>query len=161
MGAWERINLLKQTWWTDSQVSPSNCLMWEFICSSLQVRWSSTRDKSLPDTPTAVLLHGILGSRKNWGRQLSSHLPLCTNDFLASFFSWYVCFVKDSDSFTMVFVSVLYQEVDNGCWVVYTSLKIRCIIFYWCIKNGLIALQSDCMAWCYGDNHHNLFITKK
>ena len=25
-------------------------------------------DKSLPDTPTAVFLHGILGSRKNWGR---------------------------------------------------------------------------------------------
>lgn len=25
-------------------------------------------DKSIPDPPTAVLLHGILGSRKNWGR---------------------------------------------------------------------------------------------
>ena len=25
-------------------------------------------DKSLPDPPTAVFLHGILGSQKNWGR---------------------------------------------------------------------------------------------
>lgn len=24
-------------------------------------------DKSLPEPPTAVFLHGILGSRKNWG----------------------------------------------------------------------------------------------
>lgn len=26
-------------------------------------------DKSLPEPPTAVLLHGILGSRKNWGNE--------------------------------------------------------------------------------------------
>jgi hypothetical protein len=33
--------------------------------------------KSKPDPPTAVLLHGILGSRKNWGKYpvlVSTHL---------------------------------------------------------------------------------------
>ena len=34
----------------------------------VQVRLSSIADKSIPDTPTAVLVHGILGSQKNWGR---------------------------------------------------------------------------------------------
>lgn len=27
-------------------------------------------DRALPDPPTAVFLHGILGGRKNWGRLL-------------------------------------------------------------------------------------------
>ncbi|KAB5512511.1 hypothetical protein DKX38_029539 [Salix brachista] len=30
------------------------------------VKWGSVMGKSKPDPPTAVLLHGILGSRKNW-----------------------------------------------------------------------------------------------
>jgi len=29
-------------------------------------------DRSVPEPPTAVLVHGILGSRKNWGRYLVS-----------------------------------------------------------------------------------------
>jgi len=33
-----------------------------------QVKWRWKDDKSVPDTPTAVLLHGILGSGKNWGQ---------------------------------------------------------------------------------------------
>lgn len=33
----------------------------------VQVQWNSFMDKSVPDPPTCVLLHGILGSRKNWG----------------------------------------------------------------------------------------------
>lgn len=37
-------------------------------CLALQVRWSSVVDSSLPDPPTAVFLHGILGGRKNWGQ---------------------------------------------------------------------------------------------
>ncbi|XP_038714569.1 abhydrolase domain-containing protein C22H12.03 isoform X2 [Tripterygium wilfordii] len=42
------------------------------------VKWGSTIDKSIPDPPTAVLLHGILGSRKNWGtfsRKLALEFP--------------------------------------------------------------------------------------
>nr|KAJ0213365.1 hypothetical protein LSAT_V11C400208890 [Lactuca sativa] len=35
--------------------------------SEILVRWSYIADKTLPCPPTAVLLHGILGSRKNWG----------------------------------------------------------------------------------------------
>jgi hypothetical protein len=33
-------------------------------------------DKSIPDPPTAVLLHGILGSRKNWGTRAVLHREL-------------------------------------------------------------------------------------
>nr|XP_011462124.1 PREDICTED: abhydrolase domain-containing protein IMO32-like [Fragaria vesca subsp. vesca] len=48
------------------------------VPSLLQVKWSSVRDKSLPEPPTAVFLHGILGSRKNWGnftRRLAQEFP--------------------------------------------------------------------------------------
>ncbi|KAF5201045.1 hypothetical protein FRX31_009368, partial [Thalictrum thalictroides] len=38
------------------------------------VEWSSVASNSLPDWPTAVLLHGILGGRKNWGGYLVSLL---------------------------------------------------------------------------------------
>lgn len=41
----------------------------------IQVKWSSVMDRSLPETPTAVFLHGILGCRKNWGECYS----LCIN----------------------------------------------------------------------------------
>lgn len=49
-----------------------NCVS---ACSE-QVKWSNVMDRSSPDPPTAVFLHGILGSRKNWG----THLVL--NSFL-------------------------------------------------------------------------------
>ncbi|MCD7457265.1 hypothetical protein HAX54_034698 [Datura stramonium] len=42
------------------------------------VRWSYIMEGSLPEPPTAVLLHGILGSRKNWGsfaRRLAQEFP--------------------------------------------------------------------------------------
>lgn len=42
------------------------------------VRWSSLLDRSVPDPPTAVFLHGILGCRKNWGtfaRRLAKEFP--------------------------------------------------------------------------------------
>ena len=41
---------------------------YQLLKNSIQVRWSSLMDKSVPDPPTAVLLHGILGCRKNWGK---------------------------------------------------------------------------------------------
>lgn len=43
------------------------------------VKWSSLMDKSVPEPPTAVLIHGILGCRKNWGsfaRRLAKSFPL-------------------------------------------------------------------------------------
>ncbi|PKI73906.1 hypothetical protein CRG98_005694 [Punica granatum] len=56
---------------------PPGVLAYDLVQGSL-VRWSSTIDKSVPETPTAVLLHGILGSRKNWGsfaRRLAQEFP--------------------------------------------------------------------------------------
>ncbi|WVZ19459.1 hypothetical protein V8G54_006781 [Vigna mungo] len=44
----------------------SSILAYDLIQGEL-VRWSSVMDRSLPDPPTAVFLHGILGCRKNWG----------------------------------------------------------------------------------------------
>ncbi|CAL5434550.1 unnamed protein product [Camellia sinensis] len=48
-------------------VRPSDILAYDLV-QGAHVRWSYIMDKSVPDPPTAVLLHGILGSRKNWGR---------------------------------------------------------------------------------------------
>lgn len=42
------------------------------------VKWTSVGRNSKPEPPTAVLLHGILGSRKNWGsfaRRLAKEFP--------------------------------------------------------------------------------------
>ncbi|RYR10347.1 hypothetical protein Ahy_B05g078816 isoform B [Arachis hypogaea] len=46
--------------------SSSSILAYELI-QGANVRWNSVLDKSIPDPPTAVFLHGILGCRKNWG----------------------------------------------------------------------------------------------
>ncbi|KAK7307929.1 hypothetical protein VNO77_41422 [Canavalia gladiata] len=57
--------------------SSSSVLAYELIQGEL-VRWSSVLDRSLPDPPTAVFLHGILGCRKNWGtfaRRLAQEFP--------------------------------------------------------------------------------------
>ncbi|WKA11601.1 hypothetical protein VitviT2T_029082 [Vitis vinifera] len=56
---------------------PSRILAYDLVQGPL-VRWSSIADKSIPDPPTAVLVHGILGSRKNWGtfaRRLAQAFP--------------------------------------------------------------------------------------
>ncbi|KAJ4713784.1 Alpha/beta hydrolase domain-containing protein 11 [Melia azedarach] len=56
---------------------PSGVLACDLVQGAL-VRWSAAMDKSMPEPPTAVLLHGILGSRKNWGtfaRRLAQAFP--------------------------------------------------------------------------------------
>ncbi|XP_044511449.1 protein ABHD11 [Mangifera indica] len=56
---------------------PSGVLAYELVQGAL-VKWSSMMDKSVPEPPTAILLHGILGSRKNWGtfaRRLAQAFP--------------------------------------------------------------------------------------
>ncbi|KAK6257853.1 hypothetical protein QUC31_001312 [Theobroma cacao] len=58
---------------------PSSVLAYELVQGKL-VKWSSmvVLDRSIPEPPTAVLLHGILGSRKNWGtfaRRLAQEFP--------------------------------------------------------------------------------------
>ncbi|XP_028082435.1 protein ABHD11-like isoform X1 [Camellia sinensis] len=58
-------------------VRPSDILAYDLV-QGAHVRWSYIMDKSVPDPPTAVLLHGILGSRKNWGtfaRRLAQEFP--------------------------------------------------------------------------------------
>lgn len=58
-------------------INPSKILAYDLVQGRL-VRWSYIMDKSTPCPPTAVLLHGILGSRKNWGtftRRLAQEFP--------------------------------------------------------------------------------------
>ncbi|OAY83257.1 Alpha/beta hydrolase domain-containing protein 11 [Ananas comosus] len=57
---------------------PGGVLAYELVQGNL-VQWNCFRDKSVPDPPTAVLLHGILGCRKNWGsfaRRLAQEFPM-------------------------------------------------------------------------------------
>ncbi|KAM1092600.1 hypothetical protein ACFX19_020162 [Malus domestica] len=58
---------------------PSDILAFDLVQGAL-VKWSPAVvvDRSLPKPPTAVFLHGILGSRKNWGtftRRLAQEFP--------------------------------------------------------------------------------------
>ncbi|KAK7250973.1 hypothetical protein RIF29_33789 [Crotalaria pallida] len=53
---------------------------YNYYCAVL-VRWSSVMDRSLPDPPTAVFLHGILGCRKNWAECMLQ--PSCDPIFAA------------------------------------------------------------------------------
>ncbi|KAI3972838.1 hypothetical protein MKX01_019496 [Papaver californicum] len=53
-------------------------LAYELVQGAL-VKWSSNVENLKPDIPTAVLLHGILGGRKNWGsfaRRLAQEFPM-------------------------------------------------------------------------------------
>ncbi|KAL3528213.1 hypothetical protein ACH5RR_012869, partial [Cinchona calisaya] len=58
-------------------LKPSDILAYDLV-QGADVAWSYIVDKSVPEPPTAVLLHGILGSRKNWGtfaRRLAKEFP--------------------------------------------------------------------------------------
>ncbi|KAM5575110.1 putative esterase/lipase [Rosa sericea] len=60
-----------------SLAKASEILAFDLVQGAL-VKWSSVMAKSLPEPPTAVFLHGILGSRKNWGtftRRLAQEFP--------------------------------------------------------------------------------------
>eukprot|EP00252_Welwitschia_mirabilis_P021474 TRINITY_DN551_c0_g1_i1.p1 TRINITY_DN551_c0_g1~~TRINITY_DN551_c0_g1_i1.p1 ORF type:complete len:321 (+),score=66.92 TRINITY_DN551_c0_g1_i1:211-1173(+) len=55
----------------------SGALAYDLV-QGARVEWSLFGDKSIQDPPTAVFLHGILGSRKNWGsfaRRLAQEFP--------------------------------------------------------------------------------------
>ncbi|KAL1542775.1 putative esterase/lipase [Salvia divinorum] len=58
-------------------VKPGDILAYDLV-QGAEVRWSYIMDRTAPEPPTAVLLHGILGSRKNWGtfaRRLAKEFP--------------------------------------------------------------------------------------
>ncbi|KAL0456300.1 UNVERIFIED_CONTAM: protein ABHD11 [Sesamum latifolium] len=62
---------------TSIVVKPADILAYDLV-QGADVRWSYILDKTAPQPPTAVLLHGILGSRKNWGtfaRRLAKEFP--------------------------------------------------------------------------------------
>lgn len=58
-------------------ISPSDILAYDLV-QGADVRWSYIMANSVAEPPTAVLLHGILGGRKNWGtfaRRLVKEFP--------------------------------------------------------------------------------------
>ncbi|XWS24715.1 hypothetical protein CRYUN_Cryun27aG0007400 [Craigia yunnanensis] len=75
-----RVTLINERLGHDRNVTdPSSILAYELVQGKL-VKWSSmvVLNRSIPEPPTAVLLHGILGSRKNWGtfaRRLAQEFP--------------------------------------------------------------------------------------
>ncbi|XVE60701.1 hypothetical protein DITRI_Ditri05aG0149100 [Diplodiscus trichospermus] len=75
-----RMTLINERLGHDRNVAePSSILAYELVQGKL-VKWSSmvVLNRSIPEPPTAVLLHGILGSRKNWGtfaRRLAQEFP--------------------------------------------------------------------------------------
>ncbi|KFK32034.1 hypothetical protein AALP_AA6G191500 [Arabis alpina] len=77
-GTTVRMALVDQRQSTDTNVAdPPRILAYDLVQGAL-VKWRWKEDKSVPDTPTALLLHGILGSGKNWGtfaRRLAHEFP--------------------------------------------------------------------------------------
>ncbi|XVF63392.1 hypothetical protein PTKIN_Ptkin09bG0083900 [Pterospermum kingtungense] len=75
-----RMTLINESLGYDRNVvEPSSILAYELV-QGKHVNWSSmvVLNRSIPEPPTAVLLHGILGSRKNWGsfaRRLAQEFP--------------------------------------------------------------------------------------
>lgn len=72
-----RMTMLDDKLSSGKVVVPSEVLAYELV-QGAKVKWSYIMEGSLPEPPTAVLLHGILGSRKNWGsfaRRLAQEFP--------------------------------------------------------------------------------------
>lgn len=62
---------------TSTKPSPTKVLAYELVQGAL-VRWSEVMDRATREPPTAVLLHGILGSRRNWStfaKRLAQEFP--------------------------------------------------------------------------------------
>ncbi|EOA20838.1 hypothetical protein CARUB_v10001175mg [Capsella rubella] len=77
-GTCVRMALVDERQSTSKDVAePPRILAYDLVQGAL-VKWRWKDDKSVPDTPTAVLVHGILGSGKNWGtfaRRLAHEFP--------------------------------------------------------------------------------------
>lgn len=72
-----RMSLVDERLTSSIVLKPADILAYDLV-QGADVRWSYILDKSAPEPPTAVLLHGILGSRKNWGtfaRRLAKEFP--------------------------------------------------------------------------------------
>jgi hypothetical protein len=85
---------------------PPRVLAYDLVQGAL-VKWRWKDDKSVPDTPTAVLLHGILGSGKNWGQCCVVPCKLLQVWLILNFFNIIKGTMKPVKSFLNLFMCLL------------------------------------------------------
>ncbi|KAG9458903.1 hypothetical protein H6P81_003411 [Aristolochia fimbriata] len=76
--SFQSVSVDKQVASGQNVTKDTGILAYDLVQGAL-VRWNSPLEKSTADPPTAVLLHGILGCRKNWGsfaRRLAQEFPM-------------------------------------------------------------------------------------